>query len=540
MWPVSATLICKNEEAVIADCLQSLEGCAEIIIVDSGSTDATLSIIEKFSQLGWPIKLFRRDWPGYAAQRQFALEQATQDWALMIDADERLDAELRADFSRLIAQAGSAVGVKLRRDRVLFGQDHAAPARAEHILRLTRRAATRFDPAVLVHEGPLVEGAVICAPRGGLLHCRPLRLDRQIAKEARYARLKAEQRVAAGGKPALYRLVFNPLVYFLRILLRDRWFVAGRAGVIHAGVGAIYSFLTEAVHFQICADILRKPASPWGEIHDFSPDPALKNLSATLICQDEAGFIGRCVASLDGFAEIIVVDSGSTDGTLEILRDFLAHGWPIRLIERPWPGYAKQKQFAWEQATGAWALSIDSDEWLDADLRRDLPRLIDQSAVEAWKLRRPLAVYGRESEQPKGTRPERITRLARRATVRFDDSALVHEGLVVEGRIGESAKGFLRHDRALRIDGQILKETTYARLKAEQRVLRGKKPSLLKLLLNPPLYFLRIFFSNRMFSYGVDGYILAGTRACYSFLGEALHWQLSRRMRDDQIRHEGQ
>ena len=75
-------------------------------------------------------------------------------------------------------------------------------------------------------------------------------------------------------------------------------------------------------------------------------------------------------------AEIIVVDSGSTDATLTIVRDFIARGWPIKLIERDWPGYAKQKQFALEQATQPWVLSIDADEWLDDELRGDLPRLL--------------------------------------------------------------------------------------------------------------------------------------------------------------------
>ena len=79
--------------------------------------------------------------------------------------------------------------------------------------------------------------------------------------------------------------------------------------------------------------------------------------------------IGACLASLDSCAEIIVVDSGSTDATLDIVRDFSARGWPIKLIERDWPGYAKQKQFALEQATQPWVLSIDADEWLDDALR---------------------------------------------------------------------------------------------------------------------------------------------------------------------------
>ena len=86
---------------------QSLADCAEIVVVDSGSIDRTLAIVADFSARGWPIELHRRDWPGYARQKQFALEQARENWVLSIDADEWLDADLRADLPRLLQAPGS-------------------------------------------------------------------------------------------------------------------------------------------------------------------------------------------------------------------------------------------------------------------------------------------------------------------------------------------------------------------------------------------------------------------------------------------------
>jgi glycosyltransferase involved in cell wall biosynthesis len=354
---------------------------------------------------------------------------------------------------------------------------------------------------------------------------KPLRLDARVEILAADARREAEKRLAAGERPRLSRLFFSPTLAFLRAYFGGRQFLRGAQGFIDARAAALYSFVTEAAHFQM-AKGAQQPG-PMGEI------PAFRGrslpLSATVICKNEGNYIKKCLESLDEFSEIIVIDSGSTDATLDILRGFIARGWPINLIERGWPGYARQKQFAWEQATRDWVLSIDSDEWLDDDFRRALPALMKApDDVVAWKLRRPLAFYGQEQVAPKGARPERITRLARRDKVRFDESALVHEGLVADGRILEARQGFLRHDRALRIDAQIVKEMTYARLKAEQRVLRGKKPSRLKIVVNPWLYFLRIFFLNRVYLYGIDGYILARTRAAYSLFGETLHWQMTR------------
>ncbi|MGO8739438.1 glycosyltransferase family 2 protein [Rhodoblastus sp.] len=355
---------------------------------------------------------------------------------------------------------------------------------------------------------------------------KPPRLDARVESLASVARRQAERRLAAGEKPRLSRLLLSPTLAFLGVYLGRRGALNGMAGLIDARTAALFSLVTEATHFQMAKGA--QGPSPGGEIPAFGG--ASLPLSATLICKNEGGFIKKCVESLDGFHEIIAVDSGSTDATLDILRGFSARGWPIKLIERGWPGYAKQKQFAWEQATRDWVLSIDSDEWLDDDLRRALPALLAApNDVVAWKLRRPLAFYGQEQVAPKGAKPERITRLARREKVRFDESALVHEGLVADGQILETRQGFLRHDRALRIDRQILKEMTYARLKAEQRVLRGKKPSRLRIVVNPWLYFLRIFFLNRVYLYGIDGYILARTRAAYAFVGETLHWQLMKR-----------
>ncbi len=259
------------------------------------------------------------------------------------------------------------------------------------------------------------------------------------------------------------------------------------------------------------------------------PSPALPPalpISATIICKNEEACIGKCLSSLEGLREIIVVDSGSTDETLGIVEHHRRRGLPIRLIHQPWLGYAAQKQFALDEATEPWVLSIDADEWLDGVLRAELPRLVSTDAsVAGWKLRRTLTLFGRLEPVSLWTRPELILRLFRRGRARFDESLLVHEGLVADGETRTARKGLLRHERALPLDEQIKKEIVYARLKAEQRLDRGRKPSRLKLLLNPPIYFLRIFFWNRFFLCGWAGVIHAATGATYSFMTEAMHRQ---------------
>jgi glycosyltransferase involved in cell wall biosynthesis len=270
------------------------------------------------------------------------------------------------------------------------------------------------------------------------------------------------------------------------------------------------------------ADTL-SPPSPY--------DPAgRKSLpaSAAIICLNEAACIGKCLESLGGFAEIVVVDSGSTDGTLAIVDAFARRGFPIRLIHQPWLGYARQKQLAFDIATQPWVFSIDADEWLDEDLRASLPRLMaaDES-VAGWKVRRSLTLYGRSKPVSRWTRPEHILRLVRRGRARFDPAQIVHEGLVADkGKTPIARQGILRHERALPLNEQMKKEIAYARLKAEQRLKLGGKPSTLKLVFNPPIYFLRIFFWNRFFLCGWAGFIHAATGAVYSLMTEAIHRQL--------------
>jgi glycosyltransferase involved in cell wall biosynthesis len=255
-------------------------------------------------------------------------------------------------------------------------------------------------------------------------------------------------------------------------------------------------------------------------------DSSALPISATVICQNEEACIGKCLANLEGLAEIVVVDSGSTDSTLAIVDGFVRRGFPIRLFHQAWLGYAAQKQFALERATQPWVLSIDADEWLDEPLRAALPKMAADPAVSGWMVRRILTLYGRKKPVSRWTRPERILRVARRDRARFDPKVIVHEGLIVDGKIRLAPTGLLRHERGLPLDVQIRKEAGYARLKAEQRLARGENPSLLKLVFNPPLYFMRIYFWNRLFLCGWSGLVHAGTGAAYSFMAEALHFQL--------------
>lgn len=249
--PLSAYIICLNEEEYIANCIESLGCCGEIIIVDSGSTDGTIELIQEYKKNNFPIHFIHNDWPGYAAQKQFALEQCTQPWCLSIDADERLDDALISELPKLLDAPEEVSGWRIARRPFLIGYGYTPEwARERKNLRLIRKDAGAFDLTLKVHEGIRTDGKVMDSKFGSLLHFRPLPLEEQILKENKYSSLKVDMRIEKGKKPSMIKLLFNPPLYFLRLYFKTGLWRCGVPGFIQAMTGFVYSFMTEAKMFE--------------------------------------------------------------------------------------------------------------------------------------------------------------------------------------------------------------------------------------------------------------------------------------------------
>lgn len=248
--PLSAFIICVNEERYIANCIESLDMCREIVIVDSGSTDGTLSLIQSYIDKGWPIRLLSEAWRGYAGQKQFALDKCRQDWCFNIDADERMDKALKEVLPKLL-ETDDVIGWKIARRPYLIGYGYApANAHERRNLRLIKRGHGRYDLDQRVHEGIRPDGRVEHALEGSLLHFRALQMDKQILKENKYSSLKADQLVETGQEPRYIRMLFNPPMYFFRLYFHNGLWRCGFPGFVEAMTGAVYSFLTESKIFQ--------------------------------------------------------------------------------------------------------------------------------------------------------------------------------------------------------------------------------------------------------------------------------------------------
>ena len=257
--PISAFIICQNEEAYLGACIESLADFADIVIVDSGSTDGTIALIQNYIERGWPIRLFQEAWRGYAAQKQFALEQCREPWCFNIDSDERLDAELRRLFPELIAAPEDIVGWRVARRPYLIGYGYTPPQVKERKnLRMIRKGRGSYDLTQAVHEGIVPRGRVEKAKTGSLLHYRPLLMDEQILKENKYSSLKADQQFAEGKRFRRLKVVFSPWTYFLRLYFKNGLWRCGTSGFIEAMTGGVYAFLTQAKLYQRQA-LARRP-----------------------------------------------------------------------------------------------------------------------------------------------------------------------------------------------------------------------------------------------------------------------------------------
>jgi glycosyltransferase involved in cell wall biosynthesis len=237
---LSAFLIVHDEERHLPDCLASLRGVAdEIIVLDDGSTDATVAIAR-----GAGARVEQRPFDDFGHQKQAALELATGDWVLSIDADERVTPELARAITRVLGSEAPADGYWLRRQTVYLGARlRFGGAGADWVLRLARRDRARFE-LLPVHERLLVAGTT--ARLDGVLdHVKYRALSEHLVVMNRYTDLIAAQKRERGREFHAWHLLRIPLELFHRLVLR-LGMLDGRPGVVWAGMAAFYSFLKYA------------------------------------------------------------------------------------------------------------------------------------------------------------------------------------------------------------------------------------------------------------------------------------------------------
>jgi glycosyltransferase involved in cell wall biosynthesis len=234
-------------------------------------------------------------------------------------------------------------------------------------------------------------------------------------------------------------------------------------------------------------------------------------ISATIITCNEERKIARTIESLRCSDEILVVDSGSTDRTVEIAGNLGA-----KVIESHWRGYSQQKNFAAEQAANDWILSLDADEVLSEALEAELWQLRKKGpAHDAYTMPR-LAQYMGRWILHSGWYPDRKVRLYDRRKASWAGE-FVHESVQVNGTLGHLKSNILHYSYDS-LSEQMKSIDRYTTLAAQELVARGQKVHWRNLILDPMWTFVRTYFFQLGFLDGMEGVTIAEMAAMYTYL----------------------
>ena len=243
-------------------------------------------------------------------------------------------------------------------------------------------------------------------------------------------------------------------------------------------------------------------------------------LSVLIPCKNERNNLGPCIASARAAAdEILVADSGSTDGTLE-----LAHELADRVIQRDYVHSGDFKNWAIPQAKFPWVLILDADERLTPELSQEIRDVLQSGTTRhAFWLRRRNVFCGHTINHGDWS-GDRVIRLLRRDRCRYRCHT-DHAEIDVAGQRVGSLSGRLIHYTAWDLKAYLTKMTRYAEQQAELWQGQGKQPQVIHIVLNAPLRFLRGYIWRGGFLDGRVGFLIAALTAYYSFLKQLFFWQ---------------
>lgn len=246
---LSAVLITLNAGKQLAQALESLKFCDEIVVVDSNSDDNTAEIAQQYG-----ARLVQQHWLGFGLQKQFAVAQAKHDWVLCLDADERVSPQLEASIRAMMQQAQQGLlplevaGFDMPRCNFFLGRYlRYGEGYPDYSRRLFNRMKANWSDDA-VHEK--VES---CAPgmrfeplRGDLLHESAESLENYLIKQNRYTSIQAQTLAARGKWPSASKLVFSPVVRFIKFYVVRKGFLDGWPGLVHIAIGCFNSFIKYA------------------------------------------------------------------------------------------------------------------------------------------------------------------------------------------------------------------------------------------------------------------------------------------------------
>jgi glycosyltransferase involved in cell wall biosynthesis len=241
-------------------------------------------------------------------------------------------------------------------------------------------------------------------------------------------------------------------------------------------------------------------------------------VSVVIVTKNEEKNIREALESIKKVSEIVIVDSFSTDRTLEICREYTD-----RIYQSQWLGYARQKQKAVELAKGPWVYILDSDERFTESLWNEIEQALKNSGgCSGYYVPRKNYFLGKWMRHG-GWWPDYTLRFFLKDRAQVEDRK-VHEKVVVNGKAGY-LKNPLEHYTYRTLSDYIKKMDIYSTLSAEELIEQGADPGKITLIVNPLFTFLKMFFLRAGFMDGIHGLILATLYSHYTFLKYSKVWE---------------
>lgn len=243
-------------------------------------------------------------------------------------------------------------------------------------------------------------------------------------------------------------------------------------------------------------------------------------VSAYIITLNEAANIGACLDRLVEFDEVILVDSGSTDGTVELASQYSN----VKASFHEWAGFSEQKAHALSLCRNEWVLNVDADEIVTDAYLEEVKKIVAQNKVDALESARVLYRWG---TSPKNfDKKDRLIRLFRKSAGKYLPRR-VHESISIEGKIAH-IDALIEHYENLTFTQRVEKANKYSQARAEDKFEKGATASVFTLVFIFPVTFVQMYFFKGYFLDGVDGLLTSMNSAFYAFMKYAKLWELNK------------
>lgn len=519
-YRLSVVMIVKNEAKNLEKSLPALYGWIdELIVLDSGSTDHSELLVK---QAGGQWHCNNR-WPGFGKQRQIAQQYATGDWILALDADEEITPALRDSILEAIDNEPKNIVYGIKRIDCIFGHKIDNPY-------WPLKAHWRLYPKTFQYNDNLVHESVVLADAerkilaGFLLHHTADTPLFWLDKRLSYAQAWAQDRYPKGKRVGATSVVCRSVWAFLKQYVVDGRFLMGKYGLFYAALFSQYTFNKYAILYDLAENKAEQAFKQ--SLVETKAQKVLdlqhkrSTVSLVMIVKNEARHLSACLDTVkDLVDEIILLDSGSTDNTKDIAKDYGAK-W---CVNTDWQGFGKQRQIAQSYATSDYILVLDADERLDHDLRQSILSVLEQPVKTnvVYAFNRRDYFCGRVVRQGYF---DAYDRLYARATFDFS-SAEVHESLNRQSAPREVLAGVLYHHTNDSLFHFLFKNIHYSDQWAKQNVARKKSIWLISAFLRAFVSFCREYLFRSAYRTHGYGLIFALATMGYTLNKYLMLWQ---------------